>query len=480
MLTNDNNDNNQIIINEIKKKLDVMAKSKYRTTHFSLIEYFADNNFQPINISFVIIHLVSDYKSNPKKYVLCNENSHFKSEKTFENSIKYAIKKNKSFKQGPEKGQLSLNFSQTLEYLETMFNKYKNNSKDIKTPIKLSGRKRHNENKRQESFNIKCEKNEDDSDYEINSYKRKKNNKIDFHTPKKANNTRKTKYNGFKKEKDYQNKIFDIKDSDSDSYQFSDYIKKEVKKEDDYNSEWIPDIFCKNLDKTNLISSININVIANSVNSIKYYLQYIDDNDDLNNISRNEEIGEINKKLEEIKNYLINLSENKNSYDILCDEVKNWQKEIYFIYKVMQNQFNDIKIEINNKTYSYDAYIKLRDIIFNYEAKYDKATDSLISKLNEIMQLDKNSLEKQLFIRRLLKNLNIKKKLINSIENAARINDVLSFNQVIFGNFPNYNCQNDRYYMMNVEEIRKDFENEKVKIIDALYDIDTEIGNISI
>jgi hypothetical protein len=77
-----------ILINRIKKKLDVMTKSKYRTTNFSLIEFFAFHNFQPLNLESLIVNLVFDYNSNPKKYVLSNENSHFKSQKTFVNSIK--------------------------------------------------------------------------------------------------------------------------------------------------------------------------------------------------------------------------------------------------------------------------------------------------------------------------------------------------------------------------------------------------------
>ena len=62
--------------------------------------------------------MVQDYKSNPNKYVLSNEIGHYKSEKTFENSVKNAIKKNKSFIKGPGDGELSLDFQKTLEYLE--------------------------------------------------------------------------------------------------------------------------------------------------------------------------------------------------------------------------------------------------------------------------------------------------------------------------------------------------------------------------
>ena len=39
----------QYYINEIRKMLNVMKKNKYRTINFSLIEYFAENNFHPLS-----------------------------------------------------------------------------------------------------------------------------------------------------------------------------------------------------------------------------------------------------------------------------------------------------------------------------------------------------------------------------------------------------------------------------------------------
>ena len=36
---------NKAFIKEIKKKVKAMKKSKFRTTNFSLIEYFVDNDF---------------------------------------------------------------------------------------------------------------------------------------------------------------------------------------------------------------------------------------------------------------------------------------------------------------------------------------------------------------------------------------------------------------------------------------------------
>ena len=196
-------------------------------------------------------------------------------------------------------------------------------------------------------------------------------------------------------------------------------------------------------------------------------------------ISEDEEI----KKLEEIKNYLKKLYENKNEYNTISDEVKIWQKEIYYIFKVMQSQLNAIKIEINNKTYCYNSYIKLRDIILNYEQKYNTATESLMEKLNEINNLEKNSVEKQSFIKLLLSNININnitKKLINLIENAAKINDYLPFNQKKYEEFPNFNSKSNLSSSIDVDEIMENLNLEKMRIINSVNEIDDEIGNISI
>ena len=51
-------ENNKALINEIRQKVNVMKKSKYRTSNFSLIEYFVNNNFQPLNLNYLISKLI--------------------------------------------------------------------------------------------------------------------------------------------------------------------------------------------------------------------------------------------------------------------------------------------------------------------------------------------------------------------------------------------------------------------------------------
>lgn len=459
-----NNDDTQII-NKIRRRLAIMGRNNRRTTNFSLIEYFAVNNFQPINIKIIIMHLVDDYKQNPSKYVLSNETANFKNEKTFISSIKKAIKKNSAFVKGPGEEQLSLNLENTLVYLEAMYPKYANNSPDIKTPIKLSKR-RIEKKQRHKNYDIKQEKKDDDYSQEMNNYRNKKENNYFFGNPQKYDYKKEYKYIDYKKADENTNEIFRIKDSDSDSYHHDYFFKDEIKKENYINdSERIPDIFNKDLLKNSLNSSLNINVIGDTVT---YICDYLEDIEEFNNTMENKEFGDI-QKLDEIKKNLVEMCDNKNVYDALNKEVKIWQQELYYIYQVMQDQLKAIKIEVNNKSYCYNAYIKLRDIILNYEAKYNTIMDSLFVGLNNLMDLDKKSVEKQLTIKKLLMNIYIKKEVFNSIVRAAKINYM-----------NNHNFEKNRNSLADIQKIISDFQKEKMEIIQAVNDIDNDIGNISI
>ena len=167
-------------------------------------------------------------------------------------------------------------------------------------------------------------------------------------------------------------------------------------------------------------------------------------------------------------------------YETLCEEVKKWQEEIYYVYKAMQSQLNSIKIEIMNKTYSFDIYAKLRDIIFIQENKYNQIVNVIATKLNEIKNVEDSSAEKQICIKRLLERINIKIKIANSIEKAIKLNEIFSFNHITFKEFPKYNNENERNLSKNIEEIIDNFNQEKAKIVDSMTDIDKDIGNISI
>ena len=69
--------------------------------------------------------------------------------------------------------------------------------------------------------------------------------------------------------------------------------------------------------------------IFEAIKNINDYLQYIEElNKDGQNIFiEDKEMDEKDKKLQEIKNYLKQLCENKMAYDVSCDEIRNWQNE---------------------------------------------------------------------------------------------------------------------------------------------------------
>ena len=127
----------QLYKEEIKAKISSMKNSTFRTTNFSLIEYFVENDFKTFKQEKLISLLLNDYKKNPNKYILANDKGNFKNEKSFKTSIKFSICRNKSFIKGPGPDDLSLNLEKTVQYLRAMRLQYERNSSDISTPFKL-------------------------------------------------------------------------------------------------------------------------------------------------------------------------------------------------------------------------------------------------------------------------------------------------------------------------------------------------------
>ena len=107
-------ENNKALINEIRQKVNVMKKSKYRTSNFSLIEYFVNNNFQPLNQNYLISKLLEDYNANPERYVLSKNKGIFKSAKTFKQTIMRLARYNNSFEIGLGEGRIIFEFKKCL------------------------------------------------------------------------------------------------------------------------------------------------------------------------------------------------------------------------------------------------------------------------------------------------------------------------------------------------------------------------------
>ena len=169
----DDNDKDQLYKDEIKEKISSMQNSSFRTTNFSIIEYFVKNDFNPFNQEELITLLLKDYRNNPSKYVLANDKGQFKNEKSFKGSINSSISRNKSFVKGPGQNDLSLNLEKTVEYLRAiqypLNSLYVSNSKSNKRNRRNNNFQSHPKimNKKEDILNIK----EDDDFHKPNKIK---------------------------------------------------------------------------------------------------------------------------------------------------------------------------------------------------------------------------------------------------------------------------------------------------------------------
>ena len=458
------NDFSRNYINEIKKKVNIMNQSKYRTTNFSIIVYFVKNNFLPLNKSILISNLLRDYKASPKSFVISKINSVYKSESTFRRSIRYYIQKNNSFFEGPGKGQLSINLENACYYLRTVFNKYTNNSNDVTTPIKAyNNQKNRNRNG---VLNIKNELiNSDDSD---------EDNKISLFSPKE-NNINYNKYN-YKKyldkneheQYDYEsqgnNSIISLTDS---SY------KKSVDKTKYENIKTIPRIFISKLINDSIISSLDKINIFRVMNSTSEYIANIED------FENNPKILDEFKKL---YTSLQNLLENINSYEKVLNSLNIFQIQILDAWKLMKNQLNSVNLAIKTKNYRYDLYVKLRDIIYQTEGIYKDNLENIKYNLNQLNDIEKKTKEESKIIQRTLTLIkNDIDSGINFIELFKLIRDKLNIKEKFLEN-EDIN-QDDEYnfdLVDNVGIIVKKFHDEKKKIMEEIKLIDKNVGNIMI
>ena len=260
-----NKNKDQTTIREIKQKISAMKNSQFRTTNFSLIEFIVDNDFKPLIIEEITKKLIKDYKSNPKKYILSSDKGSFKSESTFKKSIIMSISRNKAFIKGPGNGQLSLNLNKTLQYLNTMYKQYINNSTQIKTPYKLFSHKSKNKIKRNTDFspinkeeNISTGENEMEVEQEIEIPKAKSQN-LDLHN-KNTNFTFGKLYSS-ESHKNEKEEIINISNNTQNT--FAHMFNKEILKV----KKDIPDIFLRKLYQDIFISNINNDYLRNIVDS---------------------------------------------------------------------------------------------------------------------------------------------------------------------------------------------------------------------
>jgi len=146
----------------------------------------------------------------------------------------------------------------------------------------------------------------------------------------------------------------------------------------------------------------------------------------------------------------------------------------------MENELNAIKAEINSKSYCYEDYNILKNIIFDYSKNYDNIVEILCAKLNEIKSIEKMTVDVQIKLNNLLDSITLKKKVNDFIEDAVKINEEFIINQIDLRKMPEYNYQDDLNILINIDEIRNNFQEEKKSVMDSMNEIDDEIGNISI
>ena len=343
-------ENNKALINEIRQKVNVMKKSKYRTSNFSLIEYFVNNNFQPLNLNYLILKLIEDYNSNPERYVLSDNKKIFKSEKTFKQSLIRLARYNNSFEIGPGEGELSLNLKNTLQYLRSVYKKYISNSRDVKTPIKISSNYKNNKKEIQNN-NIK-EKDNNDFDIEII------NCKNDFFSQNEKNYSYVNKITKkLENEMLENNSAISLTDSN-----FSTIIKLEKNEQSKDRYKEIPKIFLKRMiNKDNIIHFLEKSSISSMANFTQNYITSVD---------REINSEKIENKLDNICYNLRRLLPDKESYIKKCITLNTSRKEIFQVWEIMNNQLKSINLQIKIKSYSYEMYVILINLIYDFENNY--------------------------------------------------------------------------------------------------------------
>ena len=443
------NERNEAFIKEIRKKVKVMKKNKYRTSNFSIIEYFVENDFQPLNKNYLILNLIQDFNSNRERYVLAGKKGIFKSEKSFKQSIMHYVRNNNSFEVGPGEGELSINLENACLYLRSVYTKYLTNSPNVKTPIKFNSKNTINIKKEKEfqNYNIKKEKIDEDYDFDIV-----------FSNNKKGSNS-----------------VISLTDSSA-----STVINVEKNELFNDKDKAIPHIFLKRMiQKDKLIFSLDKNSFYKMENSMEKYLT---------NTAKDENSEEIEEKLLKIYNSLQKLTRDKESYVILCNDLNTLRKEIFQVWKLMSSQLLAINLSVKITSYSYDMYANLRDSIFKSEKVYKEISSNIKKILNDLTE-KVNLFEDER--NKIIKALASIKNLLSDDKDFTMISNLIEKKLGI--DFNNYyqsdkdetleededSYENSKNENTIIQDIRS-YRDERKKIMDEIDKIDKNIGNITI
>ena len=445
----------EICTEKIKEKLSLMKNHQFCTSNYRIIKYFEENNFQPLIKEDLMYKILKEYNNNPNKFILPNNKGNYKSEKFFKKSIRTTISNNKIFMQGPYIGQLSLNLEKAQIYLDSIYKKYDENTKNIMSPNKKPKNK-NNKKKDIENVlkkNIKGKyyiNNQDEIPIEVEEYNEKQisNNKPDNEIKDKIiNSIESTAYFGIKKEKNQENNENNIIISN---------INKIKKRKE--NKNLFPEIFFKNIHLNN-ISSLHIKSIKIPLDSFNNLLLLIQS-------KKKKDINE--KDLEKIKISLQEIKEKKITYNKNINELFILKKDIFNIFKLMDSQLKSIIILIESPNYRYELYIDSQNLLLNYGTLYNKAVDKFKSLLLDLRKFEKKIIDNCLIIKNLLNNFN------NSIY-FSELEQIFAQNLQI-----DISTINNSSHYDIMDDVINEFNKEKNKIIYELKKIDDLVGNIKI
>ena len=467
-----NENNNNIFIKEIREKVNIMKNSEYRTINFSLIEYFVNNNFHPLDKEFLILNLSIDYTINPERYIITkNKNEVYKSEKTFRKSLLYYISCNNFFKKGPGKDQLSLNLEKTCEYLRSVYGKYVNNSREVNTPVKVCNNSNNKKNNNKSQMKNVKKKLVDSDDFDIEIINDKKHSFSHNIFRKNNKSLKKSEKASHNNELINNNSIIALSESSFSTITLSDEKPQCKKKGKEY-----PEIFLKRLvEKKNFISSLNEYYISKLLNSIKEYILDVDIKGSPENIKEN--LINVDNSLQKLYEYIISFREESKTLDDL-------QKEIFHMWKLMSHLLKMVKKGINKEFYSYDIYVILKDAIIKFGKTYLIILKKIKYSLKEITDLDMKSEEEVRIIRKTLALINYRDLhgLFDSVIKKLKIdNDNCNISDDVQSQ-ENEEVEDDyNYFKKNgIDRIINDFQEERKKIVIYIKDLDKDIGNITI
>ena len=455
------------LINLINNKLKDMENSQFRTTNFSIIQFFSQNNFKPLNQEEVIKRLLEDYKNNPTKYVLSNEKSNFKNISTFKSSILGSISKNKAFIKDSKNGIISLDLEKTEQYLKAVYRQYTSNSKDVITPQKINANNRFTQKKRsngmKSTLNFINNIEDKENQLEKENYKSRRTGIKTF-----QNFEFNGELNSFSIYCDQTNKNNFPKNINDNNKMMNFNFKKNK------NSNDLTKIFFEKLLYNANIDSINNDGISFLIKELESYALNIKEKK-IKNVNEN-----IKKEIKQLIKYLKNFSGKKKYYDLFHSKIYKFQKELFLYFQMMENLKKIIELETYHiMNYDHETYMNYNELFLKRNELYENILEKIRIKLDEIGRIklelieNKNSIQSSINNITNINNFNERKfkEIKGFIEKELKLD--YSSNQL---ELEEEECNDN----LSPDEIITSFVNAKKNIIDKVNNIYNTISNVTV